>query len=63
MDLQRRVYITRYVQAKKSGEEIAFYSQSEFRQWKNSTEDSDKWTIKYYKGLGKKLCLSGVDLA
>jgi DNA topoisomerase-2 len=47
-----REFITPLVKASKGGHEIAFFSLPEFEHWKNVTENSHSWKVKYYKGLG-----------
>ncbi|VDO64350.1 unnamed protein product [Heligmosomoides polygyrus] len=43
---------TPLLKARRGSETISFYSMSEFNKWKESTSDAEKFTIKYYKGLG-----------
>uniref|UniRef100_A0A4W3HJG9 DNA topoisomerase 2 n=1 Tax=Callorhinchus milii TaxID=7868 RepID=A0A4W3HJG9_CALMI len=45
-------FITPIVKATKNKQEIPFYSIPEFEGWKQNTENSRTWKIKYYKGLG-----------
>lgn len=45
-------FITPIVKVRKGKEEHAFYSLPEFEEWKTATPDWNKWTTKYYKGLG-----------
>jgi DNA topoisomerase-2 len=42
---------TPILKAKKGGQELAFYSEGEYKNWKETIPESN-WTIKYYKGLG-----------
>jgi DNA topoisomerase-2 len=42
---------TPILKAKKGNEELNFYNDGEYRQWKEEN-DEKKWKIKYYKGLG-----------
>ncbi len=42
---------TPILKAKKSNQELKFYNDNEYEQWKSNNE-SKGWTIKYYKGLG-----------
>jgi DNA topoisomerase-2 len=42
---------TPILKAKKGSQELKFYNEGEYEQWKNEN-DSKGWTIKYYKGLG-----------
>ena len=42
---------TPILKARKGNTEIAFYNDGEYREWKKSN-NVNKWTIKYYKGLG-----------
>jgi DNA topoisomerase-2 len=42
---------TPILKAKKGNQELKFYNQGEYDQWKNENETKG-WTIKYYKGLG-----------
>ena len=43
---------TPILKAKKGTQEIAFYNEGEYEQWKNSEPTINSWKIKYYKGLG-----------
>jgi len=43
---------TPILKAKKGTQEIAFYNEGEYEQWKNSEPAINSWKIKYYKGLG-----------
>lgn len=43
---------TPIIKAKKGAEEAVFYNDGEYRQWVTATPNANKWTIKYYKGLG-----------
>ncbi|NBQ17864.1 hypothetical protein EBU24_06115, partial [bacterium] len=42
---------TPILKAKKGNQELKFYNEGEYEQWKSSSETKG-WTIKYYKGLG-----------
>lgn len=42
---------TPILKAKKGNQELKFYNEGEYEQWKTNNE-SKGWTIKYYKGLG-----------
>jgi DNA topoisomerase-2 len=42
---------TPILKAKKGSQELKFYNEGEYEQWKSDNE-SKGWTIKYYKGLG-----------
>lgn len=42
---------TPILKAKKGSQELKFYNEGEYEQWKNDNETKG-WTIKYYKGLG-----------
>ena len=42
---------TPILKAKKGGQELKFYNEGEYEQWKEEN-DSKGWSIKYYKGLG-----------
>ena len=42
---------TPILKAKKGNQELEFYNDGEYNQWKENT-DSKGWNIKYYKGLG-----------
>jgi len=42
---------TPILKAKKGSQELKFYNEGEYEQWKSDNE-SNGWTIKYYKGLG-----------
>lgn len=42
---------TPILKAKKGNQELKFYNEGEYEQWKNSNETKG-WNIKYYKGLG-----------
>lgn len=46
-------FITPIVKAIRGKEELSFFSMPEYHEWKNNTPNSDKYRIKYYKGLGK----------
>jgi DNA topoisomerase-2 len=43
---------TPILKAKKGTNEMSFYSEGEYQSWKDITENSASWKIKYYKGLG-----------
>lgn len=43
---------TPILKAKKGSQEIAFYNEGEYEQWKNTEPTINSWKIKYYKGLG-----------
>ncbi|XP_043910434.1 DNA topoisomerase 2-alpha-like isoform X2 [Protopterus annectens] len=45
-------FITPIIKATKGNQELCFYSIPEFEEWKQATENSKTWKIKYYKGLG-----------
>ena len=38
-----------------------FYTMKEYQEWNDSTEDSNKWHIKYYKGLGTSTAKEGKE--
>ncbi len=42
---------TPILKAKKGNQELKFYNEGEYEQWKSNSETKG-WTIKYYKGLG-----------
>ena len=42
---------TPILKAKKNGQELKFYNEGEYEQWKNNN-NTKGWNIKYYKGLG-----------
>ena len=42
---------TPILKARQNKKELLFYNIDEYEKWKE-TEDSSKWTLKYYKGLG-----------
>lgn len=42
---------TPILKAKKGSQELKFYNEGEYEQWKNEN-DAKGWVIKYYKGLG-----------
>jgi len=42
---------TPILKARKGQQELQFYNDGEYEEWKK-TNDSSSWTIKYYKGLG-----------
>jgi DNA topoisomerase-2 len=43
---------TPILKAKKGSQELNFYNDGEYNQWKQDEEASKGWKIKYYKGLG-----------
>jgi DNA topoisomerase-2 len=43
---------TPLIKATKNKIKLEFFNEGEYETWKQSTPDSDSWTIKYYKGLG-----------
>ena len=43
---------TPILKAKKGKMELLFYNDGEYNAWKAATPGYDKWSIKYYKGLG-----------
>ncbi|VDM77567.1 unnamed protein product [Strongylus vulgaris] len=45
-------FMTPLLKARNGSETISFYSMEEFKNWKVNTENADKYTVKYYKGLG-----------
>ncbi|KAG8177161.1 hypothetical protein JTE90_021755 [Oedothorax gibbosus] len=45
-------FITPIVKAVKKNDEKCFYSLPEFEEWKTATPNWNKYTLKYYKGLG-----------
>ncbi|KAK5967928.1 DNA topoisomerase 2 [Trichostrongylus colubriformis] len=45
-------FMTPLLKARRGPDTISFYSMNEFTKWKETTTDADKYTIKYYKGLG-----------
>ena len=42
---------TPILKAKKNQQELLFYNEGEYNQWKENNS-LQGWTIKYYKGLG-----------
>jgi DNA topoisomerase II len=44
--------ITPIIKATKNKKSQSFYTLKDYSSWKESTNNSDKWLIKYYKGLG-----------
>lgn len=44
--------ITPIVKVNKNKKSKSFYTLTDYNNWKEQTEDSSKWKIKYYKGLG-----------
>ncbi|PCH33085.1 type II DNA topoisomerase [Wolfiporia cocos MD-104 SS10] len=45
-------FITPIVRVSKGGKKIDFYTMPEYEQWLEETPGSDKWKVKYFKGLG-----------
>ena len=43
---------TPILKARKNQDELLFYNDGEYEQWKQANEDGKGWQIKYYKGLG-----------
>ena len=43
-------FITPIVKVTKGDRTYSFYSQPEFEEWKNNTENWHTWKVKYYKG-------------
>ena len=43
---------TPIIKARRANEEISFYTQLEYEQWKANCSNPKVWKIKYYKGLG-----------
>ncbi|GMR44226.1 hypothetical protein PMAYCL1PPCAC_14421, partial [Pristionchus mayeri] len=43
---------TPLIKARMGSSTVSFYSRLEYDEWAERTEDSEKWKIKYYKGLG-----------
>lgn len=43
---------TPILKARKGKQEINFYNEKEYNDWKKENNDGKGWTIKYYKGLG-----------
>lgn len=43
---------TPILKAKKANQELKFYNEGEYEEWRNNSEETKGWTIKYYKGLG-----------
>lgn len=43
---------TPIIKAKKGVQEISFYSESKYKEWKESHNNGKGWKIKYFKGLG-----------
>ena len=43
-------FITPIVKVTKGDRNYAFFSQPEFEEWKNNTENWHTWKVKYYKG-------------
>ncbi|KHJ79998.1 DNA gyrase/topoisomerase IV, A subunit, partial [Oesophagostomum dentatum] len=45
-------FVTPLLKARYKGECLSFYSMDEYKKWKERTENAEKYTVKYYKGLG-----------
>ena len=45
-------FITPIVKAKLRARTETFYTLAELKAWQDATADSDRWSLKYYKGLG-----------
>ncbi|VDK59705.1 unnamed protein product, partial [Cylicostephanus goldi] len=45
-------FMTPLLKARNGSETINFYSMDEYKAWRANTSNADKYTIKYYKGLG-----------
>jgi len=43
---------TPILKAKKGKQELNFYNDGEYNNWKQANEDGKGWAVKYYKGLG-----------
>jgi len=43
---------TPILKAKKGAQELVFYNEGEYEDWKEDNENGKGWKIKYYKGLG-----------
>ena len=43
---------TPILKAKKGSQEVVFYNDGEYEQWKEENNDGKGWSVKYYKGLG-----------
>ena len=43
---------TPILKAKKNKQELVFYNDGEYNQWKQENNNASGWTVKYYKGLG-----------
>ena len=43
---------TPIIKAKKGSQEKSFYSESKYKEWKQSNNNGKGWKIKYFKGLG-----------
>jgi len=43
---------TPILKARKGHQELIFYNDGEYEQWKKTSPDTTGWNIKYYKGLG-----------
>jgi len=43
---------TPIIKAKKGVQELSFYSESKYKEWKESHNNGKGWKIKYFKGLG-----------
>eukprot|EP00915_Cephaloidophora_sp_WS-2016_P003781 GHVH01005066.1.p1 GENE.GHVH01005066.1~~GHVH01005066.1.p1 ORF type:complete len:1425 (+),score=283.61 GHVH01005066.1:106-4380(+) len=45
-------FVTPIVKCSKGRENVAFFTNTEYRMWKRENNDGRGWKIKYYKGLG-----------
>ena len=43
---------TPILKARRGTKERVFYTEAHYREWRDSIADADKWSTKYYKGLG-----------
>ena len=43
---------TPILKARKGSEELIFYNEGEYQEWKENTPGAASWAVKYYKGLG-----------
>ena len=43
---------TPIIKAKKGSQELSFYNESDYKQWKQAHNNGKGWKIKYFKGLG-----------
>jgi DNA topoisomerase-2 len=43
---------TPIIKAKKGNNELSFYNESKYREWKEANNNGKGWKIKYFKGLG-----------